>query len=349
MEDLNIFGNDFLSNGEFHQLYTMFDHPHDILLWDNRDLDVQPKWNYIGDLSFIENGNEFDYNNSGACQVDFTNYADSSYNHFESMPTCSTTNSAPNSINNYNFGESIGNYSEPITQPYITDMDEWKQNHLHDLPYHPTCSNEWDLSLENLLVENPYDAPAFNVCDLPERTFYCNDSCTNFLKETSENLDTSLKTFQPKLVHELQEAATNPVHLPSNGNTIDFKKYSSTNSEEKEFMCTFGDCRKVYAKAGHLKAHIRRHIGDKPYVCNWPNCTWKFSRSDELSRHRRSHSGIKPYPCDLCPKCFSRSDHLTKHRKVHERKMAAMKVKTIWTKLPPRKPGRKPKSQTANQ
>lgn len=60
-------------------------------------------------------------------------------------------------------------------------------------------------------------------------------------------------------------------------------------------------------------------------------------------------SGIKPYQCDHCPKRFSRSDHLTKHRKVHERKMAAMKIKTFWSNLPPRKPGRKPKASTAQQ
>lgn len=346
MEEFNIFGNDFLSNGEFHHLYTTFDHQDEICLWDNRiDFDLQPKWNYSSDSS-IGNSTGVDYN---SYQVDFIDYADNIGHEIEPM---ASNNNGHGSTNLYNYGEQAKKNSETTTDTFITDMDEWKQSHLDDLMYQSNNSNEWDLNLDSLIMDTPCDDSVFNVCDLPARTFYCNDSCTDFLKETSEHLDTSLRTFQPSSIHQSQYGSANFTKVLESdvpANYGDRKKFPNFNGDEKEFICTYGDCRKVYAKAGHLKAHIRRHIGDKPYVCQWPNCTWKFSRSDELSRHRRSHSGIKPYHCDLCPKCFSRSDHLTKHRKVHERKMAAMKIKTIWTKLPPRKPGRKPKSQTNNQ
>lgn len=338
MEDFDVFGNDFLSNGEFHQLYTTFDtRDDDICLWDNRiDFEFQSKWNITN--NDIEKNAHPEYSR---CEVSgFINHV----NYFGSDFNTMTPSQVQESAHNYHeFNDAAQESIESTPENFITDMDEWKQSHLDEM-YHSNNNNDWELSLENLIMENPNDDSVFNVCDLPARTFYCNDSCTNFLQEASEHLDTSLRTFQPNNPSRI--GATN-----SNDSLFKFntrKKYPLTN-EEKEFVCNYGDCRKVYAKAGHLKAHIRRHIGDKPYVCQWPNCTWKFSRSDELSRHRRSHSGIKPYQCDLCPKCFSRSDHLTKHRKVHERKMAAMKIKAVWTKLPPRKPGRKPKSQALPQ
>lgn len=89
------------------------------------------------------------------------------------------------------------------------------------------------------------------------------------------------------------------------------------------FRCPVGDCGKLYAKASHVRAHLRRHSGEKPYKCTWGGCSWRFARSDELARHRRSHSGDKPYRCAECSKRFARSDHLAKHSRVHARRAAA--------------------------
>lgn len=341
MEELNLFSADFLSNGEFHHLYSAFDHHDEIYLWDDRvDLSqsLQPKWNCITD-----NGNYFDYNSFQLSNC--ANFVD----YHSDKNECNTVGEhrALNYQNYHGYNGMTQNHSDSTTsEKFLTDMDEWKQSHLDDLLYHSSNNNEWELSLENLLMDHPNES-GFNVRDLPALTSYCTDSCTSFLKETSEHLDTSLRTFQPNTTYDAAKPIASYVNVNNSSNNS--KKYLLTTNDEKEFVCTYGDCRKVYAKAGHLKAHLRRHIGEKPYVCTWPSCTWKFSRSDELSRHRRSHSGIKPYGCDLCPKCFSRSDHLTKHRKVHERKMAAMKIKAVWTKLPPRKPGRKPKGQSLQQ
>lgn len=304
MEELNLFSADFLSNGEFHHLYSACDYNDAIYLWDDRvDLSqsLQPKWNCITDSANYVDFNSFQISNC-------VNYVDYHSDKIE----CNTIGE-PRTINYQNHqGYDVithNNSDSATSEKFLTDMDEWKQNHLDDLLYHSSNNNEWELSLENLLIDHPNDA-VLNVCDLPALTSYCTDSCTSFLKETSEHLDTSLRTFQPCNTRDTNKPTSN---YPNANNS---NKYLLTSNDEKEFVCTYGDCRKVYAKAGHLKAHLRRHVGEKPYICTWPNCTWKFSRSDELSRHRRSHSGVKPYGCDLCPKCFSRSDHLTKHRKV---------------------------------
>lgn len=93
--------------------------------------------------------------------------------------------------------------------------------------------------------------------------------------------------------------------------------------ELNAFRCPVEDCGKLYAKASHVRAHLRRHSGEKPYNCTWSGCSWRFARSDELARHRRSHSGDKPYRCSDCGKRFARSDHLAKHGRVHARRAAA--------------------------
>ncbi|XP_018788420.1 PREDICTED: oocyte zinc finger protein XlCOF28 [Bactrocera latifrons] len=184
---------------------------------------------------------------------------------------------------------------------------------------------EW----EEKFLDNYIEIPEL-IDFLPEKTPLCTDTCDHFLHESSKNLKLHRKTRTTKRSNE-----------------------SSSQDERVAagFPCTFGSCDKIYAKPAHLKAHLRRHMGEKPYTCDWPACTWKFSRSDELARHRRSHSGVKPYKCSYCLKCFARSDHLTKHRKVHERRLlAASKAgKTIDGVLPHSvltvRPGRKRKNQ----
>nr|XP_014092859.2 oocyte zinc finger protein XlCOF28 [Bactrocera oleae] len=184
---------------------------------------------------------------------------------------------------------------------------------------------EW----EEKFLDNYIEIPEL-IDFLPEKTPLCTDTCDHFLHESSKNLKLHRKARTAKRSNE-----------------------SSSQDERAAagYPCTFGTCDKIYAKPAHLKAHLRRHMGEKPYTCDWPACTWKFSRSDELARHRRSHSGVKPYKCSYCLKCFARSDHLTKHRKVHERRLlAASKAgKAIDGVLPHSvltvRPGRKRKNQ----
>ncbi|KAG4078396.1 hypothetical protein HA402_013106 [Bradysia odoriphaga] len=212
------------------------------------------------------------------------------------------------------------NYEVMRNEHKIIDDVTDTSNHLWSIPLESNLTKiggDWELNIENLLFENSVECPEWQLTandQLPDKTVFCSDSCNLFLKESSESLLSNLNSFD-------------------SDKNKNFSLDISHTDQDKIFVCTFNDCKKVYAKSAHLKAHLRRHIGLKPYVCSWPNCTWKFSRSDELSRHRRSHSGIKPYQCLYCTKCFSRSDHLTKHRKVHERKMAAMKVKSNWSNL----------------
>lgn len=319
-------------------MYTTVEYPEEICLWESRPIDNQPY--HQDNVENIDSNNTNTYRtlpSSVECQNQLIDTNSSIYNSVNSILI-------QNSGDPASISDQLQNQIATMVQSehnFITDMDQWKLTQADRLcdgsnVGTSNTTTEWELNLENLIFDADHSADVTSMqIELPEKTYFCNDSCDLFLKESSEHLNTNLQSFRPSPT-SLSPAIASP-------STQDANSKNASGEDEKSFICTYGECRKVYAKAGHLKAHLRRHIGDKPYVCVWPNCTWKFSRSDELSRHRRSHSGIKPYKCDYCPKCFSRSDHLTKHRKVHERKMAAMKVNAVWTSLPQGRPGRRPK------
>ncbi|EDX01173.1 Krueppel-like factor 7 [Drosophila yakuba] len=221
---------------------------------------------------------------------------------------------------------------------------------FNDLTVCPPDLSDW----EQRLLDNYVEIPEL-VDFLPERTPLCTDNCADFLEESNSNLrltgPPTSEIFDPDRLSSSSgscepaspaDAAAPPTAPPP------ALQMSENAAGERGYLCTFGNCEKIYAKPAHLKAHLRRHLGEKPYVCSWPDCVWRFSRSDELARHKRSHSGVKPYKCDYCSKCFARSDHLTKHRKVHERRLlaATRAGKSLFSDdLYAVRPGRKRKNQ----
>lgn len=145
-------------------------------------------------------------------------------------------------------------WSEFTESPCYTELTTYTPS--HDLP---------STELDQFLIFDYDDSITSTAFDnLPDQTLMCTDSCSKFLKESSEILrENSLKFQQKNIQVEIKSEAV----------------------EEKVFYdCTYGDCKKTYSKPAHLRAHLRRHLGLKPYFCNFPDCSWKFSRSDELGK-----------------------------------------------------------------
>ncbi|XP_068141461.1 Krueppel-like factor 9 [Drosophila tropicalis] len=287
-----------------------------------------------------DNNLDFCYGNVDMCNFDTT--VPSSIEYYDII-NLDSNNNHNNNCNQYN--------NENLTQ------EEYGLYYDFDLSLSPPDLSDW----EQRLLDNFIEIPEL-IEFLPERTPLCTDMCDDFLQESNNNLRLAAPTVTLQTVTEAAASTAAAPALPSPATKQQPPATSTPSSTctesigmqlslnaagERGYLCTFGNCEKLYAKPAHLKAHLRRHLGEKPYACNWPDCHWRFSRSDELARHRRSHSGVKPYKCDYCAKCFARSDHLTKHRKVHERRLlaASRSGKMLPDDVYAVRPGRKRKNQ----
>nr|CAH7747757.1 unnamed protein product [Callosobruchus chinensis] len=243
--------------------------------------------------------------------LDFSPYdeIDSSCNSYETIPQSPTIHGDDKFLDNIIKG--ILNDSSHHQRPSEDNDRPCATNTMSvlgvELGLHDTLdcilNNDLGLNLDDLPLDTVDFLMEDDLADVlePVQVTFPHMYDESYLRRRNLLYESTCKSSQ-------QEAAPKP------------KSFEKPNSE-KFFVCPSVNCKKIYAKPSHLKAHLKRHSGEKPFACNWKNCSWRFSRSDELARHKRSHSGVKPYKCELCEKAFTRSDHLAKHLKVHKKRM----------------------------
>lgn len=242
----------------------------------------------------------------------------------------------------YSPAESLINFELPTS--ISPEVDEWK---LNDFEFHcdafvgdlnDTNRNNYnieesstvlfdfaDLDKNINLDEFLFDELSSDKsCDEQPCTSNSNDTCDIGLGRLSV-LGIDLDTTYPQELNMPDLQRMNPSEISGKSEETKVQSWGEPAfcPNLGAFRCPVLECGKLYAKASHVRAHLRRHSGEKPYKCTWSGCSWRFARSDELARHRRSHSGDKPYRCSECGKRFARSDHLAKHRRVHARRAAA--------------------------
>lgn len=313
MSDFNNYSDDFFG---LQQLFPNTEYSEEFFLWDDRSFESTLNGNsenldfnsaYCTTNVSTESNSSYDFSQSYSSSNANFSSIQSLYTPYQAAPAITAEpQTSPNKLYDMEqqtyttYTDTISTYTDPSAS-IVTNIDSFTKD------FNPNVTLE-NYDIETLLFDNNYAGSAANTFDLPDKTYICNDSCNMFLKESSEILNSQLQTIMPddQYMHPADiipttvlESFQNTQNDAMNNNNKYTKAMankmpggSSSSNEEKTFICPYPDCNKVYAKAGHLKAHVRRHNGDKPYVCDWVNCTWRFSRSDELSRHRRSHSGM---------------------------------------------------------
>lgn len=90
---------------------------------------------------------------------------------------------------------------------------------------------------------------------------------------------------------------------------------------DKNFVCSFFNCKASFSKSWKLEAHLCKHTGLRPFAC--VSCDKSFCTRYQLTRHHLTHSGEKPYRCSVegCPKTFVSSSSMKHHvTRIHQQK-----------------------------
>ncbi|XP_041923743.1 general transcription factor IIIA, b [Alosa sapidissima] len=82
---------------------------------------------------------------------------------------------------------------------------------------------------------------------------------------------------------------------------------------DKNFVCSFFNCKASFSKSWKLEAHLCKHTGLRPFAC--VSCDKSFCTRYQLTRHHLTHSGEKPYRCSVegCPQTFASNGSMKNH------------------------------------
>ncbi|KAJ6648867.1 Zinc finger protein [Pseudolycoriella hygida] len=105
-----------------------------------------------------------------------------------------------------------------------------------------------------------------------------------------------------------------PIVLTQNGQ-IEITTEKNSADQERKFECTVQNCRSLFKRKGHLKEHMKSHLGVKSHKCEI--CLKSFGKMSILNRHLLYHSNEKKFKCGICSASFISNNQLKRHSLKH--------------------------------
>ena len=96
------------------------------------------------------------------------------------------------------------------------------------------------------------------------------------------------------------------------GATVQILK-KTTDNVIKSNKCN--QCEYASSQAGHLRTHLKVHIGEKSNKCN--QCDFASAHASSLITHLKTHSGDKSNKCNHCDYASAYASVLRTHLKTH--------------------------------
>ncbi|CAI2387315.1 unnamed protein product [Moneuplotes crassus] len=86
----------------------------------------------------------------------------------------------------------------------------------------------------------------------------------------------------------LEENRVDPKILSLYSNIKDNKSKTVSAKADKVFMCSFGNCRKVFYKKWNFSLHMKMHYKIKQFKCQ--ACGKEFTQKCNYNKHMKTHS-----------------------------------------------------------
>ncbi|CAI2380847.1 unnamed protein product [Moneuplotes crassus] len=132
------------------------------------------------------------------------------------------------------------------------------------------------------------------LSDIPTLQVILKDYCFCDAPLTTKSMPTQQWGTSHQYIHPgldskiLEENRVDPKILSLYSNIKDNKSKTVSAKADKVFMCSFGNCRKVFYKKWNFSLHMKMHYKIKQFKCQ--ACGKEFTQKCNYNKHMKTHS-----------------------------------------------------------